>query len=55
MDAKKVYVGLTGRNFNSRFLEHIHDIRYNKDKSKYAKHIFVTNMNMARKRKSWKF
>jgi hypothetical protein len=36
---KKVYVGQTGHNFNTRFLEHIHNIRCNKGKSKYAKHI----------------
>jgi hypothetical protein len=33
------YIGHTGRSFSTRFLEHISDIRFDRDKSKYAKHI----------------
>jgi hypothetical protein len=36
------YIGQTGRNFKTRFKEHIQDIKYNKPKSKYAEHILDT-------------
>jgi hypothetical protein len=35
----KVYVGKTGSHFRTRYKEDIHDIKYNKDNSKYAAHI----------------
>jgi hypothetical protein len=35
----KIYTGQTGRNFNTRYKEHIRDIKNNVDKSKYAAHI----------------
>jgi hypothetical protein len=38
-----VYVGQTGRNFKTRYEEHISDIRFNRDKSKYASHILKEN------------
>jgi hypothetical protein len=34
-----VYIGQTGHSFSTRFSEHISDIRFNRGKSKYAKHI----------------
>jgi hypothetical protein len=34
-----VHISQTGRSFSTRFSEHISDIRFNRDKSKYAKHI----------------
>jgi hypothetical protein len=36
------YIGQTGRNFRTRFKEHIRDIRFNKDNSKFAQHILNT-------------
>jgi hypothetical protein len=36
---EQVYIGQTGRDFKTRFKEHVHDIRYNLTKSKYAEHI----------------
>jgi hypothetical protein len=33
------YIGQTGRSFKIRYDEHIRDIRFNKEKSKYASHI----------------
>jgi hypothetical protein len=36
---QKVYIGQTGRNFKTRFKEHIRNIRFNKDESAYAQHI----------------
>jgi hypothetical protein len=36
---EKVYVGQTRRSFATRYSEHIHDIKHNKDKAKHAKHI----------------
>jgi hypothetical protein len=38
-----VGVGQTGRNFNTRYKEHIKDIKNNVDKSKYAAHILDCN------------
>jgi hypothetical protein len=35
----KVYIGQTGRSFKAPYTEHISAIKYNRDKSKYAKHI----------------
>jgi hypothetical protein len=36
------YIGQTGRTFKSRFKEHIHTIRKNKQNSKYAQHVLDT-------------
>jgi hypothetical protein len=36
------YIGQTGRNFKTRFKEHIHAIRTNKTTSEYAQHILET-------------
>jgi hypothetical protein len=36
---QKVYISQTGRNLNTRFKEHIRNIRFNKDESAYAQHI----------------
>jgi hypothetical protein len=36
------YIGQTGRNFKTRYKEHIHAIRTNKTTSKYAQHILET-------------
>jgi hypothetical protein len=36
------YVGQTGRNFKTRYKEHIHAIRSNNTSSKYAEHILET-------------
>jgi hypothetical protein len=49
---EKVCVGQTGRNFNTRFLEHIHDIRNNKDNSKYAQHILDHQCEYGKKEKN---
>jgi hypothetical protein len=35
------YIGQTGRSFKIRYDEHIRDIRFNKEKSKYASHMLV--------------
>jgi hypothetical protein len=40
---KKVYIGQTGRDFRTRFKEHIRYIRFNQTKSKYAQHILECN------------
>jgi hypothetical protein len=40
---EQVYVGQTGRDFKTRYKEHIDDIKYNKDKSRYALHILQEN------------
>jgi hypothetical protein len=39
----QVYIGQTGREFKTRFKEHIRDIRCNQNKSKHAKHILSHN------------
>jgi predicted GIY-YIG superfamily endonuclease len=36
---EQVYIGQTGRDFKTRFKEHVHEIRFNLTKSKYAQHI----------------
>jgi hypothetical protein len=36
------YIGQTGRNFKTRYKEHIHAIRTNKTTSRYAQHILET-------------
>jgi hypothetical protein len=36
-------VGQTGRDFKTRYKEHINDIKSNKDKSRYALHILQEN------------
>jgi hypothetical protein len=38
----KRYMGQTGRNFRTRFKEHIHAIKTSKTTSKYAQHILET-------------
>jgi hypothetical protein len=35
---EKEYIGQTGRSFTKCYTKHIHDIKYNKDNSKYVKH-----------------
>jgi hypothetical protein len=50
MDCPRKYVGQTGRNFKTRYKEHIRDIRNNKCTSGYVQHILETghafgNMN----------
>jgi hypothetical protein len=39
----QVYISHTGREFKTRFNEHIRDIRYTQNKSKYAQHILNHN------------
>jgi hypothetical protein len=39
LTCEQVYVGQNGRDFKTRFDEHINDIRSNKDKSRNALHI----------------
>jgi hypothetical protein len=39
----QVYTGQTGGEFKTRFKEHIWDIRYNQNTSKYAQHILNHN------------
>jgi hypothetical protein len=41
-DCPKKYVGQTGRTFETRFKEHIRDIRNNGQNSKFAQHILDT-------------
>jgi hypothetical protein len=36
------YVGQTGRTFNTRYKEHIHDLRRNNSNTGYANHILNT-------------
>jgi hypothetical protein len=38
----KLYTGKTGRNFKTTFEEHLHNIKYNKQNSRYAKNILDT-------------
>jgi hypothetical protein len=38
----KVKIGQTGRNFKTRFKEHIQDIRNNRSKTGYSQHIINT-------------
>jgi hypothetical protein len=42
MDCPIKYVGQTGRTFNIRYKEHIHDIRSTNSNSKYSNHILNT-------------
>jgi hypothetical protein len=42
MDCPLKYVGQTGRTFNIRYEEHIHDIRSNNSNTGYANHILNT-------------
>jgi hypothetical protein len=42
MECPKKYVGQTGRTFNIRYKEHIHDIRSNNGNTGYANHILNT-------------
>jgi hypothetical protein len=38
----KVYMGQTGRKFNTRYKEHIHNIRHNNGNTGYSEHILNT-------------
>jgi hypothetical protein len=42
MDCPLKYVGQTGRTFNTRYKEHIHDIRSNNSNKGYENHILNT-------------
>jgi hypothetical protein len=42
MDCPMKYIGQTGRTFNTRYKEHIHDIRSNNSNSGYSNHILNT-------------
>jgi hypothetical protein len=42
MECPKKYIGQTGRTFNIRYKEHIHDIRSNNGNTGYANHILNT-------------
>jgi hypothetical protein len=42
MDCPLKYVGQTGRTFNKRYKEHVHDIRTNNSNTEYANHILNT-------------
>jgi hypothetical protein len=42
MDCPLKYVGQTGRTFNKRYKEHIHDIRTNNSNTGYTNHILNT-------------
>jgi hypothetical protein len=42
LDCPVVYIGQTGRKFNSRYKEHIHDIRHNNGNTGYSEHILNT-------------
>jgi hypothetical protein len=42
MDCPRQYIGQTGRNFKTRYKEHIRDIRNNKSTSGYVQHILDT-------------
>jgi hypothetical protein len=42
MDCPLKYVGQTGRTFNTRYKDHIHDIRSNNSNTGYANHILNT-------------
>jgi hypothetical protein len=42
MDCPLKYVGQTGRTFNTRFKEHIHDIRSNNGNTGYSNHMLNT-------------
>jgi hypothetical protein len=42
MDCPLKYVGQTGRTFNTRYTEHIHNIRSNNSNTGYSNHILNT-------------
>jgi hypothetical protein len=42
MDRPRQYIGQTGRNFKTRYKEHVRDIRSNKSTSGYVQHILET-------------
>jgi hypothetical protein len=42
IDCPLKYVGQTGRTFNTRYKEYIHDIRTNNSNTLYANHILNT-------------
>jgi hypothetical protein len=42
LDCPLKYVGQTGRTFNIRYKEHIHDIRSNNSNSGYSNHVLNT-------------
>jgi hypothetical protein len=43
-----VYVGQMGRSFRIRFLEHLNDIKYNRDKTGYLQHILNTQHDFSK-------
>jgi hypothetical protein len=42
LDCPMEYIGQTGRKFNTRYKEHIHDIRHNSSSTGYSEHILNT-------------
>ena len=42
LDCPMEYIGQTGRKFNTRYKEHIHDIRHNNSNTGYSEHILNT-------------
>jgi hypothetical protein len=42
LDCPMVYIGQTGRKFNTRYKEHTHDIRHNNGNTGYSEHILNT-------------
>jgi hypothetical protein len=47
-----VYIGQTGRNFKTRFKEHIQDIINNRTKTGYSQHIINTGHEYGKKEKT---
>jgi hypothetical protein len=43
LSCKQVYTEQMGRDFRTRYKEHVRDVRYNHDKSYYTQHIFDCN------------
>jgi hypothetical protein len=44
-DCPLKYVGQTGRTFKARYKEHIHDVKTNKQNSRFAQHILDAEHN----------
>jgi len=42
----KKYVGQTGRSFNQRYKEHVHDFKFNTRKFSFATHLLENNHSM---------
>jgi hypothetical protein len=49
------YIGQTGRNFGTRFKEHINDIRFNREKTGYSHHILNTGHQRAKNTDTMEF